>query len=64
MNQNVRSLVDAMAQLLDDMGEDGLCVCALAKAHARVALQPFLDDDGAGLMPLDKANQIIANCEF
>ena len=31
-------LREALDQLLDDMGEDGLCVCPAAKEQARAAL--------------------------
>ena len=39
--EDVIALVDAMWQLLDDMGRDGLCVCPAAKAQARIAFEPF-----------------------
>ena len=58
----VVALAESMAQLLDDMGEDGLCVCELAKAKARIAYEPFreaLEDDGVGLMPLAVAIKIV-----
>ncbi len=42
-DKDVQGLVDAMAQLLDDMGKDGKCVCLYAKAQARIAFEPFLD---------------------
>ena len=38
-------LADAMWQLLDDMGADGLSVCPAAKAAARLAYEPFADAD-------------------
>ena len=38
-------LADAMWQLLDDMGADGLSVCPAAKAAARLAYEPFADVD-------------------
>ncbi len=38
-------LADAMWQLLDDMGVNGLSVCPAAKAAARLAYEPFADAD-------------------
>ena len=35
------ALVEAMGQLLDDMGENGQHVCGRAKALARVAYEAF-----------------------
>jgi hypothetical protein len=61
----VMALADAMAQLLDDMGEDGVCVCTFAKAKARIAYEPFretLEDDGSGLMPMAIAIKIVEDC--
>lgn len=43
--EQIESLRSAMAQVLDDFGEDGKSVCGATKAEARVAFQPFLDDD-------------------
>jgi hypothetical protein len=35
---HIEQLEAALDQLLDDMGEDGLCVCQQAKDEARAAL--------------------------
>jgi hypothetical protein len=35
------ALLDAVWQVLDDMGKDGLSCCALAKADLRVAYEAF-----------------------
>lgn len=35
----IQRLRAALDQLLDDMGEDGLCVCQQAKDEARAALE-------------------------
>lgn len=43
----VKALSDAMWQILDDMGLDGLGVCPAAKAQARIAYEPFLQADFA-----------------
>lgn len=60
----VLALIEAMDQLLDDMGLDGQCVCLLAKAKARMAFEPFIDPENAGyLMPLDEARRIVTECE-
>jgi hypothetical protein len=60
--QQIADLADAMWQLLDDMGKDGLSVCLAAKAQARVAYEPFITDIEreayAGLMPLAEALEI------
>lgn len=43
-DQEVLDLADAMWQLLDDMGKNGLSVCLAAKAEARIAYEPFVTD--------------------
>lgn len=43
----VECLVDTMWQLLDDMGETGLCVCYAAKEQAHKAFAPFVTDDAS-----------------
>jgi len=40
----IEALEAALDQLLDDMGEDGLCVCQQAKDEARAALGEKKDD--------------------
>lgn len=60
--EQVQALADAMWQLLDDMRTSGQCACLLAIAEARVAFEPFRDDDpdaNADLMPLDVAQKIL-----
>lgn len=39
------ALKEAMWQLLDDMGADGLCVCLAAKRQAVAAFRPFENDE-------------------
>jgi len=39
MKDEIERLRAALDQLLDDMGEDGLCVCQQAKDEARAALE-------------------------
>lgn len=57
-------VIDALLQILDDMGVDGDCCCLLAKAQARVAIEPFLeDDDGEGLMSYEDAKNIVDYAE-
>lgn len=57
----IAALVDAMDQLLDDMGHTGQSVCLYAKAKARVAFDPFLDPEAVEfVMPLDEAQKILA----
>lgn len=56
----VQELVEAMGQLLDDMGKDGACVCPAAKAAARIAYEPFADQaEKEFLMPLEEARKIL-----
>lgn len=43
-HEEVEALIEAMTQLLDDMGPYGTCVCVAAKAQARIAWEPFRDD--------------------
>ena len=38
-NAEIARLREALDQLLDDMGENGLCVCEAAKDQARAALK-------------------------
>jgi rubrerythrin len=57
---HVAALVDAMDQLLDDMGATGKCVCLYAKAQARIAFEPFRTADHTTEFTLEAANQIVA----
>jgi hypothetical protein len=62
--KQIQDLIDAMDQLLDDMGVGGQSVCLAAKAQARIAFDPFLDQDcTAYIMPLDEAKAIIADVQ-
>lgn len=57
----IAALVDAMDQLLDDMGEHGQSVCLAAKAQARVAFEPFFDPEIHVMdMPLEEAVRIVS----
>lgn len=59
--EQINELVEAMVQLLDDMGPtNNCCACLAAKAQARIAIEPFLTDDHApeDLMPLALAKRI------
>lgn len=60
----VEYLANAMWQLLDDMGKRGASVCLAAKAEARIAFEPFADDDCPldNLMTLDEARAVMAEC--
>lgn len=53
------ALVDAMWQLLDDMGP-GQHVCAAAKAQARIAFEPYIDEPEAmaNIITLELAHEI------
>lgn len=57
---DVNELIEAMEQLLDDMGTTGTSVCLYAKAKARIAFEPFMDEDAAEFfMPLSEAQRIV-----
>jgi hypothetical protein len=58
--EQVQALADAMWQLLDDMGTGGQCVCLAAKAQARIAFEPFVDEPEAmaGIMSLADAERV------
>jgi DNA-directed RNA polymerase subunit N (RpoN/RPB10) len=58
LESRIAELETAIEQMLDDMGVDGLCVCQLAKARARVLITP---EDPDGLMDLDLARKIVAD---
>jgi hypothetical protein len=60
----MQTLVNAMSQLLDDMGHQGKCVCGLAKAQAVAAYQPWRDADDGNIMSLAEAERIIDECEY
>lgn len=53
-------LKEAMWQLLDDMGTDGVHVCMSAKAHARVAFEPFHNADSPLNWPVEEARAILS----
>jgi hypothetical protein len=64
--EDVNNLIEAMSQLLDDMGKDGKSVCLAAKAQARVAYEPFIDEPEWArdcLMPLEYAKRILVECD-
>ena len=57
---DVNELIEAMEQLLDDMGVGGTSVCLYAKAKARVAFEPFMDTEAAEFfMPIEEAQRIV-----
>ena len=58
---DIIALIDAMDQLLDDMGPDSCSVCLYAKAKARIAMEPFITKDYASetYMPLREARAIV-----
>lgn len=58
--EEVIALADAMDQLLDDMGATGQGVCLYAKAHARIAFEPFRNDDAhTNEFTLEEAKRIV-----
>ena len=60
MRENITAIVDAMWQLLDDMGRDGFCVCPAAKAQARIAFEPFHNPQEHGPMAMSMEEALAA----
>jgi hypothetical protein len=59
--KEITALIDAMDQLLDDMGEHGQSVCLAAKAQARIAFEPFFDPEIHIMdMPLIEAQRVMS----
>ena len=55
-----QALIAAMDQVLDDMGTGGFAVCGATKAQARVALDPYLNDEERALhTPIEDARQLL-----
>lgn len=68
MRAEVRAIVDAAWQVLDDMGADGQSCCLAAKAQLRVAIEPFVpgvggDEDLPMDWPLSEAQAILTRIE-
>ena len=61
--EQVDTLADAMCMMLNDMGDDGLSVCAYVKAKARLAFQPFELEDNGDLMNLADALRVVSEIE-
>lgn len=60
----VEQLVEAMDNLLDDMGKEGQSVCGFAKAFARVAFEPFRNAaNGPPEYTLETAQQVLRDCD-
>lgn len=60
----IEELAEAMWQLLDDMGKNGLSVCGFTKARARIAFEPFIDKAESRIphddwMTLERAEEIV-----
>jgi hypothetical protein len=59
IDPRVGALIEAMDQILDDMGREGQSVALASKAQARIAFEPFLDPESRAVyMPLDEAEKI------
>jgi hypothetical protein len=58
--EEIKALVAAMAQILDDMRENGMSCCLATKAQARVAYEPFANPEEKDLiMPIEDARRIL-----
>jgi hypothetical protein len=55
----IDALANAMCMVLNDLAE-GNGVCDVVKAHARVAMEPFLLEDYGELPDLDWAREVVA----
>lgn len=63
ISPEVRLLIEAMDQVLDDMGPDSAnrSVCLATKALARVAFEPFLEPECREfVMSLNEARDVLA----
>lgn len=60
----MRALLAAVWQVLDDMGAEGLSVCPAAKAQLRVAFEPFRGDDDPCDYDLDEARHLVASATY
>jgi len=43
--EEIQALARALSQLLEEMGTEGTSVSAAAKARARIAYEPFADEE-------------------
>jgi hypothetical protein len=58
--EEIKALVAAMSQILDDMRKDGTSVCLATKAQARIAYEPFADPEEIDfIMPIEEARRIL-----
>lgn len=64
IDKRVTDLIEAVWQVLDDMGTDGKCCCGAAKAQLRVAYEPFSEEVGPteGFLSLSEAERILREC--
>lgn len=60
---HVGALVEAVWQVLDDMGTDRTSCCLYAKAKLRAAFEPWVSDDLPMDMPLADAEAIIRDTD-
>lgn len=57
--EQMRALIDAVWQVLDDMGTDGTSCCGMAKAQLRIAFEPFRGDDEPVDYSLEDAQRLM-----
>jgi len=65
-NGSLEELIDAVDQVLDDMGKDGKSCCGYAKAKLRIAYEPFREDReliDEYIMPLDVAKKLVYDAD-
>lgn len=60
-DEQLSDLVEAVWQVLDDMGTGGKCCCGAAKAALRVAYEPFASEEypTESFLPLSEAERIL-----
>lgn len=58
--EQMTALIDAMDNVLDDMGKSSTSTCLYTKAMARIAFEPFLDPDCREfVMDLEEARRVV-----
>ena len=59
LSPEVQCLIDAVWQVLDDMGKDGRSCCESTKAGLRFAYEPFVIEGDEFDYPLEEAKEVL-----
>ena len=62
--EQIAALVDAVWQILDDMGGRGTACCQAAKADLRIAYEPFTGDHSPMAYSLNDARKTVEAIEM